>query len=126
MAKLSTSENQNINKEHSKNFSMIPLENCIHYTFIFTFSYVFVLSFCTQLNIKYSDLIQIICTQLSGFKYFYLIQVICTQLSGFKYSYLIQIICTQLSGFKYSYLIQIICTQLSGFKYTYRIQIIYT
>ena len=44
--------------------------------------------------IKYSNLIQIICTQLYGFKYSDLIQIIYTLLYGFKYSYLIQIIYT--------------------------------
>ena len=42
--------------------------------------------------------------KLYDVKYSYLIQIICTWLY-IKYSYLIQIICTQLYGFKYSYLI---------------------
>ena len=42
-----------------------------------------------------------------GIKYSYLIQIICTQLYGIKYSYLIKIICTQLYIIKYSYLMQI-------------------
>ena len=49
---------------------------------------------CTQLYIKYSYLIQVICTHLDGCKYSYLIQIICIQLDGCKYSNLIQIICT--------------------------------
>ena len=75
----------------------------------------------TQLYIKDSCKMQIICTQLYGFKYSYLIQIICTQLYSFKYSYQIQKKITQLYDIKYSYLIQIIYTQLYRFTYSYQI-----
>ena len=76
------------------------------------------------MDIKYSYLIQIICTQFYDIKYSYLIQIICTPFYDIKYSYLIQMdLHTVLwykvflsttntaahssMNYKYSYLIQI-------------------
>ena len=99
-------------------FCFVFLHTVIHQVFLSNRK-----NLCPVYDIKHSDLIQIICTQLYDKKYSYPILIICILLYDIKYSYQIQIILHKVYDITYSYLIKIICAQLYDIKYSYLIQI---